>query len=63
MGLYGRVKIYHTIVDTSFISIITSRFDAGYIYEYMIDQKEDIPYRFKMVDDADNIEISSYVYR
>ncbi|KAJ8952048.1 hypothetical protein NQ318_010958 [Aromia moschata] len=37
-------------------------FDAGYIYEYLIDQKDDTPYRFKMVDDADDIEISSYVY-
>ncbi|KAJ8984434.1 hypothetical protein NQ317_012497 [Molorchus minor] len=37
-------------------------YDAGYIYEYLIDQKDDAPFRFKMVKDGDDIEISSYVY-
>jgi hypothetical protein len=38
-------------------------YDSGYIYEYQIDQKSEVPYFFKMVDDADDIEISSYVYK
>lgn len=38
-------------------------YDAGYIYEYTMDQKDEIPYRFQMVHDADDTEISSYVYK
>ena len=38
-------------------------YDAGYIYEYRIDQKTEVPYFFKMVPDADDIEISSYTYK
>ncbi|XP_064214804.1 cilia- and flagella-associated protein 44 isoform X1 [Tribolium castaneum] len=37
-------------------------YDAGYIYEYKIEQKSDVPYFFKMVDEADDTEISSFVY-
>lgn len=38
-------------------------YDAGYIYEYLINQKSDIPQRFRMVYDADDTEISSYIYK
>lgn len=37
-------------------------YDAGYVYEYFIDQKDPVPYRFKMVHNADDIEIRNYVY-
>lgn len=47
--------------DTIWLSM--SGYDAGYIYEYQMDQTTDIPFRFKMVDDADDIEISSYLYK
>ncbi|RZC43160.1 thyroid receptor-interacting protein 11 [Asbolus verrucosus] len=46
--------------DTIWLSM--GGYDAGYIYEYKIDQKEEVPCRFKMVYDGDDIEISSYVY-
>jgi WD40 repeat protein len=46
--------------DTIWLSM--GGYDSGYIYEYQIDQKSEVPYFFKMVDDADDIEISSYVY-
>lgn len=38
-------------------------YDAGYLYEYQIDQKDAVPYRFRMIDDADDIEIRNYIYR
>lgn len=38
-------------------------YDAGYIYEYEIGQKIDIPVKFRKICDGDDIEISSYVYR
>lgn len=48
--------------DTIWLSM--AGYDAGYIYEYQMDQTtDDVPYRFKMVDDADDIEISSYVHK
>lgn len=47
--------------DTIWLSM--AGYDAGYIYEYQLDQTSDIPYKFKMIDDADDIEISSYVYK
>ncbi|XP_056639556.1 cilia- and flagella-associated protein 44 isoform X1 [Diorhabda sublineata] len=39
-----------------------SGYDAGYIYEYKMDQSDNIPFRYKMVYEADDVEISSYVY-
>lgn len=51
----------HTNDDTLWLSM--GGYDAGYIYEYKIDQKEDAPFKFKMVHEADDIEISSYVYK
>lgn len=50
-----------TMNDTIWISM--AGYDAGYIYEYQTEQTSEIPYRFKMVDDADDIEISTYVYK
>lgn len=47
--------------DTIWLSM--AGYDAGYIYEYKINQTEEVPYRFKMVHDADDIEISSYIYK
>ncbi|KAK9870280.1 hypothetical protein WA026_006367 [Henosepilachna vigintioctopunctata] len=52
--------LQYTPEDTLWISM--SGYDAGYIYEYQIDQPEDVPLRFKMIDDADDTEISSYLY-
>ncbi|KAJ8927184.1 hypothetical protein NQ314_020460, partial [Rhamnusium bicolor] len=48
--------------DDKTIWLSMGGYDAGYIYEYLIDQKDDVPYRFQMVNDADDIEISSYIY-
>ncbi|CAG9822879.1 unnamed protein product [Phaedon cochleariae] len=50
----------YTEDDTIWLSM--GGYDAGYIYEYRIDQKEEEPFRFQMVHDGDDIEISSYVY-
>lgn len=47
--------------DTIWLSM--GGYDAGYIYEYTMDQKDDIPIKYKMVDDADDTEISSFVYK
>lgn len=38
-------------------------YDAGYIYEYTIEQESEIPSFYKMIDDADDMEICSYVYK
>ncbi|KAG5898603.1 hypothetical protein JTB14_020979 [Gonioctena quinquepunctata] len=50
----------YTDEDTIWLSM--AGFDAGYIYEYRIDQKEDVPLSYRMVYDGDDIEISSYIY-
>lgn len=50
-----------TKYDTIWFSM--AGFDAGYIYEYQMGQTSEIPYRFKMIEDADDIEIGSYVYK
>lgn len=47
--------------DTIWISM--AGYDAGYIYEYQMHQTSEIPFRFKMIDDADDLEISSYIYK
>lgn len=39
-----------------------SGYDAGYIYEYYIDQTTHIPAEFQIIYDGDDIEISSCVY-
>lgn len=47
--------------DTIWLSM--GGYDAGYIYEYKIDQIEETPFRFQMVQDGDDTEISSYIYK
>lgn len=38
-------------------------YDAGYIYEYYIDQTSEFPSKFQIIHDGDDIEISSFVYK
>ncbi|XP_066154142.1 cilia- and flagella-associated protein 44 isoform X2 [Euwallacea fornicatus] len=37
-------------------------YDAGYIYECCIDQKDTVPMRFHLLEGADDMEVSTYVY-
>ncbi|XP_060530871.1 cilia- and flagella-associated protein 44 [Cylas formicarius] len=54
------IWLKYTENDTIWISM--AGYDAGYIYEYHIDQKSTVPIRFRMVEDAEDLEISTYVY-
>lgn len=47
--------------DTIWLSM--AGYDAGYIYEFKTEQTVETPFRFQMIHDADDIEISSYVYK
>lgn len=38
-------------------------FDAGYIYEYNIKQKDVIPIKYTIICDSDDIEINSFIYK
>lgn len=53
--------IQHTENNTLWLSV--GGYDAGYIYEYYIDQKDPVPYRFQVICDADDVEVSSFVYK
>lgn len=53
--------IQHTPEGTLWLSV--AGYDAGYIYEYFIDQKEEVPYKFQMICDADDVEVNSFVYK
>lgn len=38
-------------------------YDAGYIYEYKIDQTNELPFRSTMVYDGDDVEISNFLFK
>lgn len=46
--------------DTIWLSM--AGFDAGYIYEYYIDQESEIPSNFQIIYNGDDIEINNYIY-
>ncbi|XP_022906281.2 cilia- and flagella-associated protein 44 [Onthophagus taurus] len=52
--------IQHTVDNTLWVSM--SGYDAGYIYEYHIGQKDEVPFRFKMIYHSDDIEINNFIY-
>ncbi|KAL1505618.1 hypothetical protein ABEB36_005142 [Hypothenemus hampei] len=54
------IWLKYTADETIWLSM--AGYDAGYIYEYRIDQQDPIPYRFKLLDGAEDKEISCYVY-
>lgn len=47
--------------DTIWLSM--GGYDAGYIYEYNMKQKDIIPLKCTIICDGDDIEISNYVYK
>ncbi|XP_066257532.1 cilia- and flagella-associated protein 44 [Euwallacea similis] len=54
------IWLKYTSNNTIWLSM--AGYDAGYIYEYYIDQKDTVPVRFRLLEGADDMEVSTYVY-
>ncbi|XP_030750373.1 cilia- and flagella-associated protein 44 [Sitophilus oryzae] len=54
--------IWLKYTDKKNIWLSMGGYDAGYIYEYRINQKELVPLRFRLIDGAEEMEISTYLY-
>ncbi|XP_049825621.1 cilia- and flagella-associated protein 44 isoform X2 [Aethina tumida] len=52
--------LMYTEYNTVWVSM--SGYDAGYIYEFFIEIPDPKPIRFRMIEDADDIEIYSFVH-
>ncbi|ERL94503.1 hypothetical protein D910_11780 [Dendroctonus ponderosae] len=54
------IWLKYTPFDTIWLSM--AGYDAGYIYEYYIDQKDPVPIKFRFLDGAHEMEVSTYTY-
>ncbi|XP_050303878.1 cilia- and flagella-associated protein 44 [Anthonomus grandis grandis] len=54
------IWLKYTTRDTIWLSM--AGYDAGYIYEYHIDQKDDVPVYFRQLDGANDMEVNTYIY-